>query len=1103
MWRIIEKMSYQSKFDNLNPEQQLAVRTIEGPVMVIAGPGTGKTELLSVRAAHILRETDTLPEQILCLTYTEAGATAMRERLVETIGRDAYKIPIHTFHSFGSELIAQHREYFYQGATFAPADEIAIQELLVSLFQTLRHDNPLAKIMNGEYTFLSDVRSMFSEWKRAGLTYDELQQIFAQNDETIAFAETQFGSIFGARVSLKAVPHLWTALEACKTIDTTPVHPEIPALSQLLTQSLEHALHEAEASNKPTPLTQWKNHWLVKDAATGLLVPKSRERQVKLRAAAELYKAYAEGLSARGLYDFDDMILQTVQTLENQPNLRLELQEKYLYLMVDEFQDTNLAQLRIVRALTDSEVHEGRPNILVVGDDDQAIYSFQGAELSNILEFATQYRDVTRIVLTKNYRSARAILERSREVITQGVDRLETRFPGMTKQLEAQRDTAAAIVLAEARTPHQEAAWIADQVAQRIKNGTPPKDIAVITQRHAHLKELLPFFEAKDIKVRYEHKENLLDSEPIVQLELLARITSALSRGELKVVDALLPKLLSHPAWDIPPKAIWQLGVHAYDTRRRWFDSLEAEPLLAPIHAWLLETSQRLHHTSLEEMLDRLLGRPSATPGEDEAFTSPLFEYFFSDVAQTRHAEAYILHLRSMITLREKLSRYRLGHALTIDDLLSFIDTHRQLGTALQVNGTSDEQRSDAITLMTAHASKGLEFPVVCIAGAQDNRWGEKSRSYSQKLSHPENMQQLRAAGSTQDERLRLFYVAMTRAKDELLISYSSHDAHDKPQLVASFLSDNPQLSAMPVDEPASSVEEIQLLETAWYHPLVRPSRDIAELLQSTLEHYKMSATHFHAFTNVVDGGPHQFMLNYLLRMPQAGSAQLSYGHAIHTALQKAHISVATGSPASVAELIDEFTNELSRERLDDTTLTKLLEQGRDELTAYLTARYSSFHGQQKAELDFKSQQSMLGEVHLTGSLDVATVYPKEKRVTVVDYKTGRPSLQWAGKEDYEKRKLHAYSQQLMFYKLLVEHARDYRGYTVTEGSIEFIRPTNRGDISILTTQFDDEALARFQKLVTAVWQHIQALSFPDTSGYEQNIKGILAFEDDLIEGRV
>src|SRR5665811_153863 len=175
-------MDFVKRYEKLNKAQKQAVDTIDGPVMVVAGPGTGKTELLSVRVANILQKTDTLPENILCLTFTDSGANAMRQRLTEIIGKNAYKVSIHTFHSFGSEVINQNGQYFYQGAHFRAADSLSSYEIIRSIFDELPHNNPLSSKMNDEYTHLSDSLTTISELKKSGLTSDELLKILDEND---------------------------------------------------------------------------------------------------------------------------------------------------------------------------------------------------------------------------------------------------------------------------------------------------------------------------------------------------------------------------------------------------------------------------------------------------------------------------------------------------------------------------------------------------------------------------------------------------------------------------------------------------------------------------------------------------------------------------------------------------------------------------------------------------------------------------------------------------------------------------------------------------------------------------------------------------------
>ena len=210
------------------------------------------------------------------------------------------------------------------------------------------------------------------------------------------------------------------------------------------------------------------------------------------------------------LYDFDDMVLRVVHALEVFPELRYNIQEKYLYIMVDEFQDTNLAQARILTSLTALETGDA-PNIMVVGDDDQAIYSFQGAEVRNIMHFRQQYEGAKLIVLTDNYRSADILLSHSRAVITKGEDRLENYEPELDKSLTARRTQNNALVsLRNYSTLSEERAEIVRAIQSQIASGTKPAEIAVLARRHKELEALLPYFYTAGIAVNYERRDNIL-----------------------------------------------------------------------------------------------------------------------------------------------------------------------------------------------------------------------------------------------------------------------------------------------------------------------------------------------------------------------------------------------------------------------------------------------------------------------------------------------------------------------------------------------------------------------------------------------------------------
>ena len=179
-------MDFETRLKKLNNNQQLAVTTTEGPVMVVAGPGTGKTELLGMRVAHILKRTDVLPENILCLTFTDSGSIAMRKRLVEIIGEAAYRVSIYTFHAFGSEIINQHKEFFYSGASFALADDIKRRQIVESIIDEMKYDNPLKSRMNGEYTNIGNIIGAISDLKRASLSPEEFESILDAISKSIS-----------------------------------------------------------------------------------------------------------------------------------------------------------------------------------------------------------------------------------------------------------------------------------------------------------------------------------------------------------------------------------------------------------------------------------------------------------------------------------------------------------------------------------------------------------------------------------------------------------------------------------------------------------------------------------------------------------------------------------------------------------------------------------------------------------------------------------------------------------------------------------------------------------------------------------------------------
>ena len=1159
-------MDFHTRYAKLNANQRQAVDYIHGSLLVIAGPGTGKTELLSMRTAQILRQTDTLPDSILCLTFTESGATNMRQRLRQIIGEDAYKIAIHTFHSFGTEIINQHRQYFFRGADAQPADELTQHQIVTGILEGLDWRNPLSVKNNGEFVYTSELIRVISEFKQSGLTPAELRLVMADNQRVITDIAADIQQVFAAKISKKTIELFAPLAEniaerigeenAAKTskggatelsentASSAPHHAapsaalpsSITPYAHVLALSIAHTAQEAIDANSTKPLTAWKNKWCEKNAV-GEFVLKDFTASEKLSAAIDVYDAYGNVLAERSLFDYDDMILSVIQACESHPELRANLQEQFQFIMVDEFQDTNLAQLRLLFDLTGDE---DNPNIMAVGDDDQAIFSFQGADVGNIQRFRQQYHDPKIIVLTDNYRSAADILTAARGVITQGADRLENTIDGLSKQLTAHASgSGARVEIQEFASVSEERAGVARQIAELIKRGENPAHITIIARHHKELIELLPYLYRENLTVNYERHDDILEQDIIQTLDKLARVVMAIHQNNLDAANSLLPEVIAHPAFGFSALDIWRLSLHAYNNRQLWLESMLASSTFRTFGEWLLERAKDVPNLPLEEQLDKLLGlemgagiapidsvqrlqstgeelssellftrrasedaRAAIAVRSSEESSSPasLAAHYFSPEALAQNPDAYLTTLESLRTLRQKLRDRATDATPTLADFLEFIDLHRSTKTRLTHIRPQASALGGAINLMTAHKSKGLEFPHVFVIGAIDSAWGEKVRSRSRLIRYPANLQ-LQPAGTSYDERLRLFFVAMTRAKTTLTMTYSQTNDAGSDTMIASFLTDHTPTIIPAANTPAT---QLTVAQTDWSTRLSAPmSAELKDVLAPTLETYKLSVTHLNNFLDISRGGPQNFLLNNLLRFPSAKSPAASYGTAIHSVLQQLHNLLRADRRLPTAEcILHYFRTSLEAQHLPPDDFKLYLDKGTAALTAFLDAKSSDFHDTELAELDFAHQGVVVGGARLTGKLDVADIDKNSKTIFVTDYKTGKPSHSWKGTSDYEKIKLHKYRQQLMFYQLLVTSSRDYSNFTFTGARLQFVEPDMKtGDILSLEDTFSEEELAEFARLINVVWRKITALNLPDISGYSVDYKGMVQFEEDLLTG--
>jgi len=448
---------FEQKYNKLNLEQKKAVDTIFGPVLVVAGPGSGKTELLSLRVANILKLTDSLPNSILCLTFTESAAANMKTRLAKVIGPEAYKVAIHTFHSFATEIIAQNQEYFFFGASFKPADQLAQVQILRAAIEKLDSKNPFRSYHpEQDFVFLNDALQVIESLKKGGLSPSEFRDLLDQNKNFLESADLELKNVFSHKVNAKTVENLWIFMDLIESLNTADkldrlnlstnqlghswwetyqTLPEYVLMQLVQAKSLSQANPEKVST---TPVTAWKNKNTAKDTHDEIHF-KDFLKLDKWYTLADLYQTYQDNLHTKGLFDFSDMLLEVAKAFEDpaRVDLKYNLQEKFQFILVDEFQDTNGVQMRLLENLIDSDQNEGQPNLLLVGDDDQAVFKFQGANIQNMLKFKENYAATEIINLTKNYRSTQDILDLAMKVIQQSTERLD--LGGQKKVIEATR----------------------------------------------------------------------------------------------------------------------------------------------------------------------------------------------------------------------------------------------------------------------------------------------------------------------------------------------------------------------------------------------------------------------------------------------------------------------------------------------------------------------------------------------------------------------------------------------------------------------------------------------------------------------------------------
>ena len=1047
----------------LNAKQKEAVEYLDGPLLVLAGPGTGKTQLLSEKVAFILKNTDTNPENLLCLTFTETGASNMRERLKSIIGKEGLKVNIGTYHAFGIDILTQYKNYAedYGRRLDSAIDEVTQYKIISEIQSKL----PARDILRGDN--VKDIISVISSAKSARLSADDLAKIAEQNIADSGILSDAISPLLQNIVPRNYKASFENAYQPIyeilsRYVNVEPILPGVERIIAGLSRGLKDAIVEAECSEKISPLSKWKDTYFEK-SESGNYRLKDRVANKKLSSIARIMRAYDDYLRENALYDFDDMIQEAVRILTEDKGFRLSLQERYQYIMLDEFQDTNPSQFAIIKQLTDYE----KPMIMAVGDDDQAIYEFQGALSTNLTDFQEHY-EANVIPLVENYRSTQEILDFSRKVINQASDRFAD------KELIAHKPgpDATQIYRYEFLSSDMEYDYVSKEISRLIKAGVRQSDIAIISYKTKYFMPLLPYLKAQsNINIAYEKQDNLLEDEIVHEILSMARFAYNIKNE--RRTDMSVMEILAYPFWKLPMLDIVKTVSLAKAQHKDLLESLteSSNPEVAKVVTWLIDLAGKAFVEPLEIVIDYIIGAL-----ELNNFTSPMLEYYTTD----NDYKAFVLY-ENLAALRGKLRRHFGDKSLKLDDLISMIDEYES--AEIPINKTSPyKDADDAVQVLSAHKAKGLEFEYVFIISTDHMAWG-KGKGNNNLLALPKNLIQIRHTGTTDGEKLRVLYVALTRAKGTLYITNSLHDFNgktpDRLEYLEEYVDGNviksPLIPSNTVTcfydsdtwcgSDTTGVERIK----HWLRPYAELNPDMQVLYRERIDRWRMSASSLTSFIDIAYSGPIDFFKRYVLCVPSEPETEaMAFGDLIHKTFE-----AVTNKHISNEEAVEYFLAELDKKELPQDVLQRMREKGPEDLSVSLH-KFGKILRQGKAEVDFAPDKLMIGSVPVTGKIDHILIDDDTKAIEIYDFKTG----------GYHKEKwsshatLYKYMLQLGFYKLLLNNSLIYRRYKVERAHILFVTPDKDDEVYDKVYEFNEKDEDELLQIMEAVYNNVKTLDF-------------------------
>jgi len=955
----------------LNDAQRRAITHGEGPLLVIAGAGTGKTRVITERIRYLLQSDENLSgENILALTFTKKAAGEMKARVVKATGERGKSVTLATFHSFCETLLKD-----------VEPKRIALEQ--VDHWILLRRN--MARLKLDKYRRLAEPGQFLSDF---------IQFFSRCQDELVSSEDYQ-----------RYAEGLAAQLEAERA-----------------------ALDEDTYQERAEQVAQ--------------------EREI-----ARVYRASEELLREKNAVALNGLIAEAVAMLRNDGGLRGQLQARYKYILVDEFQDTNIAQLELLHLLS----AEPR-NIVAVGDNDQAIYRFRGASFGSFKLFLERFAgwktgaDSTphRVALTENYRSTPNILRVATQVIAQ--NEVSADFP--KKILQPAKPEGERIRIAELATAEEEARWVTDELERLHGAGHPWKDFAVLYRQHAHRDKIVE--ELSRQKIPFVISKLSILEHPLVR-DVLAYLRLIAHPFD----DIACARVLAAPAWHLEATDLVRLAERAAKKRgTALYDVLQAPQSELPFDA---------SHAALSELLEFLANqRKTLKRRTAREIISELIEWL--EVPQRAGAQdrKYVNQLAQFVKDWEPKSETR-----GLPEFLEYLEYFEQAGGTLSLE---DDAPGDAVQLMTVHGAKGLEFPHVFLLRVNQGAFPARNRAPLFEFPATLMKEELPQGDFHIQEERRLFYVALTRAERRLTITTLT----DKKGKIPTFIEDI-------VMEPA--VKRRDVIQTA---PKVRPTEAVpasasaGETSDSSL--FPASASPPKIFSRIAEWAevfhppspeplqlspsavdnyrkcPQQYLFGYLWSLKEGPKATLSFGSIMHGTIKRFLGELRKGNKLAFEDVQRLFEMEWRSAGFEDEYQeAEYKKDGIEQLRAFHAAMVEAPPQIREQEKSF--ELPLENNVIITGRMDQVNSLGRND-VEIVDYKTGKPKKDADAKKDL----------QLSLYALAAKEIFEWNPVRLVFHYLQ--------NNQIQVTTRDSKQLDEAQKIVQEAAADIRAGEFPAKPGF-------------------